>query len=343
MLEAILRLFTKPAVPKLGANVDTRSPYEKEKDYHISEIVGNSVEVNWVETPKENVRQFPVQNQNQKSDCVAETRRKLFRIIFKVNRGIDLDFSSVDLYRRRSNYPEEGMGAGDVIQLCRKQGMTLNHTTRPLSDDITTESGANAYVIEPHNVEIAKVFTIPNEVTFTVGDLETPAGTIQKTRKGVMVFYFFTAEEWRMEVPAIIDKTLHISDARTLHHSVTAVEPVMYQGKKGWWIEDSAHFGGLSRRFITEEFHKKRNFWASYPINFTFEVGAPVKPHYDGSTVSLQDCLKFEGLFPANVDSTGVYGNITTTAVKKFQEKYGLEQVGTVGKLTTAKLKERYP
>jgi hypothetical protein len=264
--------------------------------------------------------------------------------MFKVNRGLDLDFSSVDLYRRRANYPREGMGAEDAIQLCRKQGMTLNATTRPMSDDITTEAGANAYVVEQHNVEIAKVFTIPNEVTFTAGDLETPAGTIQKTRKGVMTWYFFTGEEWSREVPTIIDKYLTKFDARALRHSVTAVEPVLYNGQKGWWIEDSAHFGGLPRRFITEDFHKKRNFWLSYPINFTFEQGAPVRPSYvEGDVKSLQDCLKYEGVFPSNVDSTGVYGNITMKAVKDFQEKYGLEQVGKVGSLTRAKLKSLYP
>lgn len=37
---------------------------------------------------------------------------------------------------------------------------------------------------------------------------------------------------------------------------------------------------------------------------------------------ALQQALKVEGLFPAAVQTTGYYGNITTTAVYKFQTRY---------------------
>src|SRR3989338_758974 len=89
-----LTFFKKNPPQNLGANLDTRSPYEKLRDYKIEEIVASAVVVEWKEMLPSEVRQFPVQNQNQKSDCVAETRRKLYRILFKVNRGLDLDFSA---------------------------------------------------------------------------------------------------------------------------------------------------------------------------------------------------------------------------------------------------------
>ena len=70
-----------------------------------------------------------------------------------------------------------------------------------------------------------------------------------------------------------------------------------------------------------------------------------MKPHYDESITSLQDCLKAEGLFPTNVVSTGFYGAITIKAVNAFQLKYGLATIGTgtVGPKTKAKLHELYP
>jgi len=38
---------------------------------------------------------------------------------------------------------------------------------------------------------------------------------------------------------------------------------------------------------------------------------------------------------------TGIYGSITTDAVKKFQADNGLPQNGTVGPLTKAKLEKK--
>lgn len=341
MFEKFFSQFLYPQAIVLGANIDTRTPEQIAKDYHINEIVAQATPVVWVETPKDMIRTFPVQNQGQKVDCVAESRRKLSRIIFKVNRGLDLDFSSVEFYRRRSNYPEGGMVADDALRIHREEGMTLNALVP--SDEVVNEADANAIKIKEENVNIAKVFTITNEVVFNIGDTETPAGTIQKTRKGVMAWYFFTQEEWSREVPIVINTSLRCTDNRALRHSIVLIEPALYRGIKGFWIEDSAHFGGLNRRFITEEFHKIRNFWLSYPINFKFDQLTPIKPQYVGTVVSLQDCLKAEGLFPTNVQSTGLFGNITTQAVKDFQKKYGIQQTGSVGTITTARLKEIYP
>lgn len=326
--------------PILGANLDTRSPEAKARDYHISEVVASATPVNWVEMAPGSVRAFPVQDQSQKSDCVAESRRKLKRIIFKVNRDLDLDFSSAEFYRRRKNYPNPGMGSDDAISLDRNSGMTLDALVP--SEVLKSEDAVNALTLKPYNADIAKVFSSSNEVTFTPGDFQTPAGTIQVSRKGIMAWYYFTAEEWSREVPVVL-KYMTPDDSSALRHSVVAVEPALYNGVKGWWIEDSAHFAGLSRRFITEDFHKARNFWLSYPINFKFEEGLGGKPSYDGSVKSLQDCLRYEGIFPANIDSTGVYGPITIQAVKDFQAKYSLEQVGTVGPKTTSQLKSLYP
>jgi len=329
-----------PAVPTLGANFDTRTPEEREaQDVHASETIAAAAPVVWKEIPKDQVRTFGVQDQGGKSDCVAESRRKIKRVLFKVNKGLDIDFSALAFYRKRSNYPAEGMMAADAIALDTNEGMTLEALVP--SDVVSTEAAANKIKPDAYNEDVAEIFRISDtDVIFTPGDLDTPAGTIQKTRKAVMMWFYFTSSEWSQEVPTIKSPGLTVQNG--LRHSVVGIEPAIYQGKQGIWIDDSAHFGGLSRRFITREFYEKRNWFASYPIAFKFD-GISAKPHYNESVISLQECLKYEGIFPSNVDATGTYGPITTAAVKGFQMKYGLEAVGTVGPLTKKKLHELYP
>lgn len=338
-----------------GALIDERPVAAVERDYDIREMVAGFAPVQWVETPAANIRQFPVQNQNQQNSCVAQTRRKLYRILFKVNRNIDLDFSSSYAYRKRSNYPDAGMGADDAIRISR-EGITLEAL---LPSNQANDTEANKVKLEQYQIDVAQDFKIPNEVKFVAGDLEPVASTIQKTRKGVMVWFYFTAAEWSREVPIII--TPGLNPVAALRHSVTAVEPAMYNGKKGVWIEDSAHFGGLARRFITEEFFKARNFWASYPINFVFEPGADNKPQHrfdvdmrlgenSAEVKALQECLQYDGCFPANTDATGLYGGITAAAVLKFQKKYAVApaaelddlQGKTVGPKTRVALNARF-
>lgn len=346
-LESLLpdALPAAPGTFHTGANIDTRTPEEAAaQDVTAAEVIASAAAVNWVEMDPSKVRKFGDQDQHSKSDCVAESRRKIKRILYNVNKGIDIDFSSVDFYRKRSNYPGEGMIAADAIAIDSNLGMTLDALVP--SDIVTTEAAANNIAPDKYNVDVAKIFAIQNtEVVFTPGDMETIAGAIQKSRKGVMVWFYATVAEWSVLIPQIRTNLTGPGDPNAVVvHSVVAIEPALYNGVKGFWIDDSAQFGGFSRRFINETFFRARNWYASYPIAFKFEpVPTVQKPSYDGSTKSLQDCLKFEGVFPTNVDSTGVYGPVTTQAVKDFQKKYSLEQVGTVGPLTTAKLKTLYP
>lgn len=362
----------------LGALIDPRPDEAKARDWSIAEAVASAAAVDWREIPKDRVRQFGVQNQHSKSDCVAETRRKLRRITFAVNKGMDVDFSSVHLYRERFNYPDGGMAAMDAINLDRTGKMTLG-VLLP-SEPYDTEVKANAVIVEPYMRDVGQLFKVENELVFPAGDLETVASTIQKTRKGAMAWFYFNSNEWSREVPAILDKNLSLTSPSTLRHSVTSVEPALHNGVKGMWIEDSAHFGGLSRRFITEEFYRARNWWASYPISLRYgsvkdtqdaslprhtfsnalvfiplsqrgdisDMALNTKQHDD--VVALQDILKFEGLFPSNIDSTGYYGAITAKAVDAFQRKRAVAPVSEldalrgerVGEKTIAKLNQLY-
>lgn len=328
----------------LGANLDTRTPEEIEaQDIKAEQVIASAAAVDWKEIAPKDIRTFGVQDQRGKSDCVAESRRKIKRILFNVQKGIDLDFSSVDFYRKRSNYPGEGMIAADAIQLDANQGMTLDKLVP--SDVVTTEAAANALTPDKYNNDLAKVFAVQNgEIIFNPRDLDTPAGTIQKTRKGVMMWFYATVAEWSQEVPTIQTQLSGPGDPLAIVvHSVVGVEPALYKGKQGVWIDDSARFGGLSRRFITREFYEKRNWFASYPIAFKFEAAVGGRPHYTGTIKSAQECYRYEGLFPSNVDLVEHVGPLTIAATKAFQAKYGIQQTGNIGPITTAKLHELYP
>jgi hypothetical protein len=176
-----------------------------------------------------------------------------------------------------------------------------------------------------------------------------------------MTWFYFTHSEWGRKVPVIENDNLSIISAS--RHSVASVDYTLYKGKKALIIEDSwgPGTGNGGRRIITEDFFNKRNFFVAYPIDFKFNEGeqdtdkpthrfdrdleysAVVK--YEDEVIALQDCLKYEGVFPTNVESTGYFGSIRKKAVQKFQVKYGIASEGNagygrVGPKTRAKLNE---
>jgi hypothetical protein len=70
----------------------------------------------------------------------------------------------------------------------------------------------------------------------------------------------------------------------------------------------------------------------------------------DADIVALQNILKYEGLFPLNIDSTGNYYALTMAGVLAFQIKYNVANPGELNQLqgrqagpkTLEKLNELY-
>lgn len=319
----------------LGANIDTRTEAEKATDVHFSEIVASANAVPWTEKPISSWRSFPVRNQGKGFSCVANTLAKIMGILIWLKNGEYVAFSAADIYRRRSPR-EEGMSADNAFAIAAT-GVTLEAV---IPSDMLSDEQIDALRPQKYTQDIGAVFPLGKQVILPFKDIDTVASVINTTGKPVMVWFFFAQPEWSSFMPLIANRGLTVEDG--LRHSVTAVDFTMYNGKKALIIEDSAWFGNISTRVITEDFFKTRNWYAAYPMSFKFDAPVGAKPVYTGTTVSLQDCLKYEGVFPTNVSSSGVYGSVTTQAVKDFQKKYGLEQVGLVGPQTTEKLKELY-
>lgn len=367
------RLF---AERRTGAMLDLRSEDEKQKDYTVREVFASANPVKWVEKTRDQWRQFPEQDQDDSSSCVAHSGKKMLGIQHAVNNGSYVRFSATHLYQRRANKPGEGMNGIDAFEILRLQGITLDEL---VPSEKMTEDQMNNAEIQPHHVKVGEIFKITNHVGIPVGDIETVASVIQTTGKGVMVWFYFTSREWSPEVPVILTDLRGPGDARSLRHSVVAVDAFLYKGEPALLIEDSAHFGGRSRRIITRSFFEKRNFFARYPMNFVFdepvtvpptelaysfpkelvfipltpagEISDPVKHRaQEKDVVALQNILKAEGCMATNISSTGYYGSITAKAVRAFQTKHRIASEAeiaalrgrVVGPKTLEKLNELY-
>ena len=294
----------------------------------------------WVEKPQDQWRKFPISNQNGSGSCVAFTLRKLYGVYLWLKTGVWVDLSASHIYQRRINRPGAGMGGTDVFTIGQK-GTTLEQFA---PSENMTDSQMDSVNVIPFMERIGETFKLGTYVVVSPTDIDTIASIIQKTGKAVMVWFYYRNDEWT-DVPTIKYSDVDRYAPSTARHSVSAVDFTLYQGKKALIIDDSwgLAYAMNGQRVITEDFFNARNFFAAHFQNFAFEEATILKPSYNTSVKSLQDCLKFEGLFPTNVESTGVYGPITTKAVKAFQLKYGIDQVGTVGPITRAKLLSLYP
>lgn len=352
MFDFIKRLFT-PQVSKLqsSALIDDRPLAEKRKDFRLEEMTTSLAPVDWKEKSRVDWRKFPIFDQNGSGSCVAQTGAKLLGINYWLKNNDYVHFSATDIYQRRYNRPQAGMNAIDALDLTTS-GVTLEELVR--SQGLSDAEMDNMPVAN-YKRRVGDIFKVNSYVTLPTRDIETVASTIQKTGKGVMVWFYFRYDEWTNE-PTILDPNLPLAGNGVVRHSVTAVDFGYYKGKKGIIIEDSwgAQYGWAGQRFISEEFFNKRNFYAGYILDFKFnETRDSKKPQYrftdvlmyqprvtygNKDVIALQDCLKYTGNFPLNIESTGWYGGITVKAVKAFQSDNGLEVTGIVDQSTLSEL-----
>lgn len=338
----------------IGILPDNRTEEQKAKDYKFDEIVAASSPVSWVEKTQSEWRKFKIYDQDGSGSCVAQTLRKLQSIYFFVQTGYWVDLSATHIYKRRSNRPQAGMIGENAFQIAQ-EGVTLEQfaPSEKLND---TQMGNTT--IHSFMEEVGKSFAIGNYLSVTP-NIDTIASIIQQTGKGVMVWFYFNNKrpnnEWT-DVPQILVPGLNKYAAGTARHSVTAVDFTVYKGKKALIIDDS---WGLDKamngqRIITEDFFNERCYFAAHFMNFKFESSEVVPKQNSFNSdleiemqnievTRLQNVLKTLGFFPSNVASTGYYGNITATAVGKFQEQYkvafkGDPGFGRFGPKTRAKL-----
>lgn len=350
-----------------GALIDERADSEKIRDFKFEEIVASATSPSWKEKAYNTLRRFPDQHQDGSGSCVAQTLKKLLGIYVFIKTNVFVKLSASHIYQRRSNKPSGGMNSVDAFKIAQT-GVTLEEF---VPSEELNDTEMDAYTPVEFMRKIGEVFKIGSYLTVTPGNIDTVASIIEQTGKGVMVWFYFTSAEWKANkegdytVPEVKTDLTGPGDARSLRHSVAAVDYFLFKGKKALLIEDSSPFGGVSRRIVTEDYFIKRNWFVGHFMNFAFEEeSAPLIPkpthtfntdlefsptvQYSDDVKALQEILKYESLFPSNIESSGYYGSITKIAVGKFQLKHGVVTAdtdagyGRVGPKTRATLNALY-
>lgn len=323
-----------------GAIIDDVGTFLRSEDsVPFEDIVASANAVKWEEGKK--VRKFPIHDQKRSFMCGAFSAKKLLGILYFILYKTYIEFSEEHIYQRRSNKGQPGMNLQDLFRILG-EGSTLKALTAAV---VQNDADADNLKIEQWQKDVGKVFALKESkaITLNSADAETMASVIQTTGKGIILLLYFTAAEWSQKFPKVLDYGLSYGSNNSLHHFAVAVDYSLVNGKKHIYIEDSAGFGGIFERYLSEEFIKNRCMVAAYPMNFKFSTFGGDKPTYDGTITSVQKCLLYEGFFPSNVAFIESLGPTTRGALRKFQSKYGIEQSGNIGTATAEKLRALYP
>lgn len=321
---------------KSGALPDTRPKSKKDKDYEQKELVASIGQVNWTKKAKYNT--YQVRKQNGSGSCVMQALEKERGIIAKQKYGDFIIFSANPSYQLRANPDISGSTIDDLTKATNYGGILESLSP----SQSLTDSQMMKVKKESYFDDLAKPFGAKR--IFIDYDIEAVASTIENTGKAVGLTIRFGKGEWFGNYQV---KELLPESKWEYGHRVVAVDYTLNKdGVKCLVIEDSACEDGYPQRLVAESFFKARTYWKpNYILNFkTYDEVSEVKrPKFDGSVTSLQNCLKFEGLFPSNVDSTGFFGNVTKNALMAFQKRYNINPpAGVFGAITKAKLSEVY-
>ena len=364
-----------------GACLDTRSQEEKDKDFHFAEIVASADVVDWKVKPRNNWRKFPIFDQDGSGSCVAQTMAKLLGIMYWLLNGVYVHFSATHIYQRRANKPQAGMGGDDVFkiagegttleELVPSQGMTDSQMDGVMIPDYKKKVG-EVFKISKNwvNLPIKNIDAVASVIQRTGKGVMAwcfwnydEYGPVPKVLRELDLYNANTSRHSTAQVDfSLIDQT-------------NLPEFPEVWGKKALIMDESwsKTYGLNGQRVLTEDFFKVRNFYTAYPMNFIFEVGGdeldPNKPKFIFTknlwfiawdmeknqvadpvrqkfqyeeTIKLQDCLRYEGVYAKNIQSTGYFGAVTKKAVQDFQTKYNLKADGVVGPITRKVLNERY-
>lgn len=304
----------------LGVLEDPRSPEEKAKDFKHDELAG-AILLNWVEKPKDQWKKYTKRDQSSSSSCVAQSTAKAMEI----SDTKEIVYSAHPIYRRRVNFPEGGMYLPNAGQIAKGFG-TTTEALDPSQKLGETNMNRDITVETPN-----KVFAyVPN---INVKNIDNVAEAIENFGHCILIFHS-DRDEYLKEIP-VYDPNGVID----IGHAICGVDYFLYNGKKVVLIEDSA---GLSstidksgRRLITEDFLAKRFDSGMYLIvdapayddkkpKHTFNKPLKYGMRKDADVVALQEILKYEGIMPTTIPSSGNYLDLTATAVLKWQRAHAV-------------------
>ena len=324
ILNFIRNLFKKSAEKE----TDWPGCLEPIKDYR--DILGSSL---LVETPLPTGYRIPyslkVKDQNGKPHCVAYSS-SLIKEEKELRERNDISFDPDWLYaecKKIDNYNGPGTYLNIAMKVLLKKGI------KPLNE---TE------------VEMSK-YRIGGYVAL---DDFSPEGIKRAIYQwgAIIAGYTFSRQGWATEYI----RAPKIGEATT-GHAVALVgwDPTYLIGQNSF----GPNWGREGMFFVSKDY---RPFSAyaiivDLPSNWQELLPDPTqKPkHFFANNLSrgmsggeitiLQNCLKFLGCLSKSIESTMYFGDATFTAVKLFQQKYGIQPVsGFVGSLTREQLNKLF-
>lgn len=299
----------------------------------FDEVVASASPVVWKQLDLNKLPSWPVYNQFYTYSCVANTRALMKSILYYKRTGQEIKFSPIWTYDHRLNKPGEGMIGTDSFRIDEAVGgIPYDLLPTPQSEMV-----ANNPILFPWFDDVGKIFqTADKPILVPIKNIDTLVSIQQATDKPIMVWFDFQWNDWAQFVP-------EVSDFAPLRHSCTFVPPKnngemtwgMYQGEKAIVIQDSTGIESTQKglRIITESFFKKRNIFVAYDLRFKFDAQV-IKPHYDGTIISAQKCLQFEGYFPSNATYAETIGPLTKKALGQFQTMHSLPVTNSLDQLT---------
>jgi len=295
-----------------GLVEDPRSQEEKDKDYPHSEVA-MAIPLKW-NRGIEGAPEYPDRDQNGSLTCVAQSGASgLNTITGKI-------ISAHAPYRRRSNFPGGGMWLQNYGDLVRNQGVTTEDLD-PSQRMSEQQMNADVTVATPLNKFL---YAFPN-----VKNIDEIATAIEAQKHSLITILGNSNEYTNVEKPIVIP-----SDNLNIAHCLCGIYYFTDEkGVKCILVKESWGPNYIRQRIFTEDYLKSRGTGAMYLIPPVVVPPTPAKPKFKFQSIllygqsnysikMLQDILKFEGLFPININSTGNYLSTTAGAVLKWQIKH---------------------
>jgi hypothetical protein len=309
-----------------------------EREYSSAEIDLGDIKFVTYKQAEKNAKAYIERNQHSTSSCVPSSLCNALWLTEQINLAQEPN------YRQRSNFPDEGCYWVDQLDLAVNFGMA----ERTIVPELKTEQEANAYKITDPVKENAKKHKQKSYIF-----IKNTQDFYKALNTGYAIPFsiFSNSKEYAKSKPEVLGNLTR--DDATIRHAICAIPNTAYKNKNkiGFFITDSAHFGKVAKRDISETFYTNRvSFTGAYFIDLITEI-EPQKPASyvftrdltigsEGEDVlKLQEILQNLGYFPVNIKPTGRFFGITRQAVKDYQLARGIKPPeGYFGPITRARI-----
>lgn len=332
-----------------GAGIDYRTDEQKEKDWRPEEAFAFASPVEWkgktLEEIEANIKATSI-SQWYTSRCVPEYAGIALEMAELAESGKKVIFSRRDIYCRRNNRPQEGMGMADLFVLMR-EGACLEEQL-PSTQTYEIEI-SQPYKVTEGMIKARATYASGASFTWSRWTIDNIAQMIQQGTP-VCIFWYFdgsTYDEWWNAKPKVVDTKLGMFDPKTARHQATAIDFCLIDGVKYLIVMDSAGQGtgtGAKKniRFVSEEFLNIRSYGAGFAIDkknldhkpdesFTYNFDHDLKyGMVEDDVMALQKILILEGCLVLNTPTKNFLG-MTLAGVKKLQNKYAKEILYPLG------------